>query len=249
MYKLKGYKKFAVMSISTIMFMCGVLISTYYYTKIKVYGDSGSNEIVAAEEPISDQLPDEEIAFLEDYVFGQWRFVEQIFSLDESENSHYNTTSNFSDIGVEELKSNVVIYLSINSIETVQGTGQNTLSNAKDFYLYFMWSGLNWSSHPQYNIQELNTDMIHLEDLYCREGHDVPLPDAENFIKVTYSLNYEGQSFSLIRYPTDGLKGRNLADVLYIDPNDIDSIYMEFCGLWRMERDNSYYGTGGKSQY
>jgi len=68
MYKLKGDKKFAVMSISTIMFMCGVLISTYYYTKIKVYGDSGSNEIVAAEEPISDQLPDEEIAFLEDYV-------------------------------------------------------------------------------------------------------------------------------------------------------------------------------------
>ena len=100
MYKFFWGNKFVVVSIGTIMFMCGILASTYYFTKIKVYEDSVTNERIAIEEPISSQLPEEEIAFLEEYVIGQWRFSEQIISLDENKNTHYNTTSNFSDIGV-----------------------------------------------------------------------------------------------------------------------------------------------------
>lgn len=30
---------------------------------------------------------------------------------------------------------------------------------------------------------------------------------------------------------------------------EIDIIYIDFCGLWKMERDDNYYGTDGKSEH
>ncbi|MDL2302265.1 hypothetical protein LJC58_07915 [Lachnospiraceae bacterium OttesenSCG-928-D06] len=132
---------------------------------------------------------------------------------------------------------------------TMITSNQDFLSDSGDMYLYAMWSGFNWSSNPRYKIANVDTNIIHLEDLYYDKGHDIQFPGAENFIKVTYSIDNESQSFIQISYPTEGIKGRNLADIIYIDPNDSNTIYLEFCGLWKMERDNNQYGTGGKSSY
>lgn len=193
-------------------------------------------------------LTNEEEYFLEKHIYGQWKFTERLYGLDQSKNIHFDKLSNFSDIGVEELKEHTVIYFSKNLISPIEGISQNTLSDARDMYLYLMWGGFDSSFNPIYDIEKLNRDIIHLEDLYYSKGHDIQLSGSEKFLKITYDLYNESESYSMISFP-HLFGGRSLADVLYVDPSNTDVIYLEFCGLWKMERDNNNYNTGGKSEY
>ena len=209
-------------------------------------------EVDIQEEPLEEQneqgdrdfyeLTEEEEKFLQEYLYGQWRFSERIIEIDENNNFNYNSFPNISDIGVEEIKAVRLLYED-SSVSITVKIGQDTFTNARDMYLFAAHGGFSWSDNPIYSINEMDTDSIILKDVYnIYNGYEVTVEGLENYIHVHYSVPTEkselhGNIFSC--FGSD----------IYINPSDTDVIYIDFCGLWKMERDDSYYGTNSKSEY
>lgn len=181
------------------------------------------------------------LAFLKEHLFGQWRFSERVFALDDSKSILYDTTSNISKEGQEELKKSVVLCYQDDYVDFPVRIGQNSFTNARDMFLFGAYGGFQWVRNPIYRIEKLDTNNINLEDFYDLDGHDVQLTGTQNFIKVTYQTEIGNEE------DTERKGGRIFANVIYINPNNKDTIYVDFCGLWRMERDKNNYNTGGKS--
>lgn len=188
-------------------------------------------------------LSDEDLTFLEDHLFGQWRFSERIIALDQTQNIFYDTNSNISDIGVEELKKNMVISFSEDYIEFPVSITQNSLSNAKDMFLFGKYGGFQTVQFPIYEIVDNNTNMIALKDIYLTEPYYVYLSDANHYMKVSYTTQLNNGEYAQRKI------SYNFLSRIYIDPDDTDTIYVDFCGLWSMERDDINYSTAGKSKY
>lgn len=185
-------------------------------------------------------LTNTDIRFLEDHLYGQWRFSERLSVLDESKNNYYDSNSNISYDGVDALKENIVISYEKNSVWFPVNMNQTSFTSARDMFLFGEQGGFQSVQNPIYLIEVLNNDIINLKDIYYQKGHDIRFSGAENFLKVSYYIHL-GQG------PYTQKMGRNFANVIYIDPNNTDTIYVDFCGLWEMERDYNNYRTGGKS--
>jgi hypothetical protein len=185
--------------------------------------------------------------FLERHLFGQWRFAERIISVDSSgESMLYDTVFNISDEGVEEFREHTVLYYSEQSAEFVVRVGQRTFTNPRDMFLFGAYGGFNWIQNPHYQIEEMNSDTVTLRNIYAAGGANTyteRIPGFENYIRVYCAAQSDEGLY------TPRLMGRFLADTIYINPNDENTIYVEFCGIWRMERDNRNFGTGTTSEY
>ncbi len=231
-----------------------IFLSGYFLSKIPTsqnstgfctpenYPADGSNK----EEPFL-SLTNNEIIFLEEHLFGQWRFSERLFELDESHNTAYNTTYNISDLGSEELKKNIVIHYDKDWIQFAIPVTQNSFTSAKDMFLFGKNGGFLSVKEPVYSIEKMDSDIINLSNVCTdTQQYNIQLFGAENFLKIKYYTQYDLGDQSEFK---QGQVKKNFSNIIYINPNSKDTVYVDFCGLWRMERDEKYYGPGGKSKY
>ena len=182
-------------------------------------------------------LTEKDMEFLKEHLFGQWAFSRRLVALDEGLNKYQGTVSNFSAQGVEELKEMRFTY----------GEGdvrplllRRFLSNPTDMYLFGIYGGLNLVYLPYYHIDtEVDEGNILLTDLYGEGTYSVEFPEDKELVRVYYNWGYDETA-----YPSVSMiyMGSNI----YIDPEDTETIYVDFGGLWEMKRDNDYYGTNGK---
>ena len=200
-----------------------------------------SEEAEPLQEEETDTLSEEDRAFLEEHIYGQWRFSDRIVEMDEDNNNHYGAISNISDVGVEELKRTVVILYGEESVEFPIEIGQNSFSYAQDMYLFAAHGGFSWTRKPIYKINKMNTDTVVLKDIYnWAYRYKVHMPGWENYIHVTYATkNQDSRQY--------GNKLSFFGSDIYVNPNDTDTIYIDFCGLWEMTRDYNNYSTSTKN--
>lgn len=185
----------------------------------------------------TDALSEEDRAFLEEHIYGQWRFADRIVELDQNNNIHNGGISNISDVGVEELKRTVVICYEDDCFWCPGDIGQNTFSYAQDMYLFGMYNGFSWTKDPVYSINEMDTDKVVIWDIYkWNLRYEVRMPGWEDYVHVEYSLPRPTAVYG------NGGIGLFCNDI-YVDPSDTDTIYVDFCGLWKMTRDENNYST------
>ena len=188
----------------------------------------------------TDTLSEEDRTFLEEHVYGQWRFSNRVIELDENNNIYYGAAPNISDVGVEELKQTVVIFYDESSVDFAVKIGQDSFSYAQDMFLYAAYGGFSSTMKPIYKINEMSTDKIVLGDMYnWRYSYEVKMPGWEDYIHVSYRAKSNPDSFVMGKYFT------YFCSDIYVNPNDTDTIYVDFCGLWEMTRDDKNYGAGG----
>ena len=189
-------------------------------------------------------LAEEEEIFLQEHLYGQWRFSERIIKIGGDHNFQNGMEPNISDVGATQLKKSVRLYYDERSVEFTVEIGQNSFTYPQDMYLFAAHGGFSWSRSPVYTVNALEEDVITLKDVYNKDGYKAPAEWMENFTHVTY--------FTMQDTKKSGPRGNiftYFGSDVYIDPNDKDTIYIDFCGLWKMERDDNYYGTGGKSEF
>lgn len=205
--------------------------------------EEDNGEDVANEEELFFGMTQNE--FLEEHLFGQWRFVERVIDIQPKFNFYHGADPNISDVGVEELKRTVLLYYSSDSVELPINIGQNSFTHPQDMYLFAAYGGFMWTSKPVYALEYQNRGFITLANVYdIFEGYRVWIDWMDGFVHVHYYVPAEIGEPQLC-----GDKFTYFGRDIYIDPEDTDTIYIDFCGLWRMERDDTYYGTNGKSEY
>lgn len=189
-------------------------------------------------------LTEEEKLFLESHLYGQWKFSERIVEIGEDNNFQYGAKPNISDIGVEELKESARIMYEDTYVGFTVKIGQNSFTYAQDMYLFANHGGFSWSRNPVYRFDVVEEDTITLRDVYNMDGYKISAEGMKDFIHVKYftkpDRNDSGVQGNIFTY---------FGSDIYIDPDDYNAIYVDFCGLWKMERDDNYYGTNGKSEY
>lgn len=191
----------------------------------------------AAEECWGPALTEEDRSFLEEHLYGQWTFSERLFTLYDSTEILGNYEFNFSDEGVEALKKVRITYE-----EDYVGMryGQDSFTNHRDFFLFGAYGGLNSVRHPVFHMGgKSDGSRLRLNVIYIPEGQYVQLPEKKELVKVYYNLGYDVNVNPSVMGDYAGMH-------VYIDPNDTETIYLDFCGLWRMERDRNNYNTNGK---
>ena len=189
----------------------------------------------------TEPLSEEEQQFLEEHLYGQWRFAERVVEIDDTNHDRQGVTANISDAGVEELKQIAVLLYEEAAIQFSVEIGQDSFSNAQDMYLFAANGGVSWTRKPIYEMNRLDTDTIVLRDVYnWREGYEVQMQGWEDYVHVHYYVPDEQESMQ------HGNIYSAFGSDIYVNPNDTDTIYIDFCGLWEMTRDDTNYSTNGK---
>lgn len=175
---------------------------------------------------------------LDRHLYGQWVFTERLQEVEKYRGIE-DWKTNFSMQGVEEMK-NVVI-----SYEKTEVYGyhyeQSTFKDAGDMYLYMIYGGANPVAFPVYHVNyEVDENDIYLRDLVNLKGKSIKFPGKDKLVKIYYNLGYDEHSTNPVI-----MGGNYLGNIVYIDPDDTESIYMDFCGLWKLER--YQYGRLGRN--
>lgn len=154
----------------------------------------------------NETLDYKDIIFLEDHVWGEWKFSEKI-------------DSPISCIGEKEIQSVHVVY--DKDFVKAEGYDQNTFSNAEDIFWYTKYNGNEQASLPVYHI---------IGDEAEADWRLAPLVNDSEIVQVYYDLGYDANYKPSVRelFPFQG--------TIYVDPDNINSLYLSFCGLWEMER-------------
>lgn len=164
-------------------------------------------------------LNDGDAELLQDYIFGQWRFSKRLIALEES-----TYGENFSEQAIEEMKDFIVTY--DEKFVLASGYDQKTFSNRKDILLYTEFGGDSEVNLPVYHV-ERNVD----EDNICLQyGSYVQFPIECELIYVCYDLGYN------VRNKPSVATDNYFADSIYVNLDDRNTIYLDFCGLWELKR-------------
>ena len=168
----------------------------------------------------------EDAVFLRQHLFGKWRFFKRILALRSSE-EYFDDSSNFSVRGVEEIKK-VSIIFDAKSVSK-EGYDQNTFSKGKDIELFTGYDTYTEVNMPVYHVdRDVKADEIYLScGIY---GEHVQFPIACEIVAVYYSLGYN---------INDNPAVLGSGFYIYVNTEDTDTIYLDFCGLWELKRVNA----------
>lgn len=181
-------------------------------------------------------LTEEDMEFLEKHLFGQWEFSKRLIALDEGKEN----ISNFSDFGMEELKEIRFTY-EVRSVRPI--FLRKFFTDVKDMYLFGIYGGLNIVDLPYYHIDtDVDENNICLTDIYGTGNCFVQFPKEKELVRVYYNLGYDETN-------NPSINGIYMGSNIYIDPDDTNTIYLDFGGLWEMKRDEQNYDTNGKQKY
>lgn len=154
-------------------------------------------------------------------------------------------SSNISKVGMEELKKAVVIDYEKDTVYFPIEIRQGSFTYPQDMYLFAAYGGFSWADKPIYSIEKMDSDIVVLKDVYnAEQSYQVQIDGLENFYHVRYTVLAFRQK-SVCRGNIFSLFGSDI----YINPADENTIYIDFCGLWRMERDRVNYSTSGKYEH
>lgn len=198
---------------------------------------------------ISDyELTEEETRFLKDHLFGRWNFSERVVELGGEKNGE-KTESNFSTSGVDTIqikpelpyrvRSQTKPHISYGREMVIIFFHKNSslFCDSQDVFLYGLYGGFAEVTFPAYSIEVMETDHIFLDDIYSETGYyEAQVEGMEGFVHVSYSRLDSKETMREIGYYP--------ANDIYIDPNNTEIIYIDFCGLWKMERARSGEGKG-----
>lgn len=182
------------------------------------------------------ELTEDEEDFFQEHVVGAWSFSERIIALEE-EGAY---TSNFSEQAIKELEN---VWIIIHE-DVVQKSGYHwdTFSEPDDIYLFAAYGGTAPVRYPVYHIESnVDEERILLRNIYADEGvYYAPFPEECELVHVFYDLGYDEEE-----YPS--VDTYYCANDFYVDPDNTDVLYLNFCGLWKLERQRDTYGPSGKS--
>lgn len=235
--KLKKIIKISIISAGA----CVMAMAGYNYCS-KIDSKKKQDEIQAIKERItardaswgnlmmwqwrSNLTEEEDEKFIEEHVFGTWRFSKRLAALDDGGNG----IANFSEQGVEELKNMGIIYDDIRVTKKNLNEYKNCfLSKPGDIFLFTEYGGDKSVRYPTYYIErEVDEERIKLKNISGEEIY-IQLPEECELIHVYYDLDYDEEN-------NPSVLGYYLANDLYVNPDDKDTLYLNFCGLWELKR-------------
>lgn len=203
--------------------LCAVLLSGILYKVINFYETSNTEK--------TDSTDDEKQIFLKEHVYGTWKLEERVYTLK-------NTEMDFSDEGLNALQ-NMTFYISPYQVSFLDKE-YNLFQNPKDAYLFGMYGGYVQVFYPDYEVSDvLQIDLTEdvrgyeqVTNIYSQCGYDeIFLSDmgVEKIRDVSYSDDmYKGYY--------DPCYYGELPDRLYVDVDQPDVLYLEFCGIWKLQR-------------
>lgn len=170
-------------------------------------------------------LTEEEEEFLQKHIFGDWYFSKRIIALEEGAGS----VANFSEQGIEEIKGNVFMRYSRYFVNN-SGYAGNTFSKTADIYIFAAYGGMTSVKYPVYHIEtEVDEEKLALHHIYMADNVSyASFPEECELIHVFYDLGYDEQENSSVDV--------YYAGDIYVNPEDMDVFYLDFCGLWEMKR-------------
>lgn len=160
---------------------------------------------------------------LEEHVYGTWVFAHRLYDLEEAEFS-------ISGQGVEEIVENMDIAFGENY--EWHFCGQDSLSNPRDVYLYFAYGGGNGARCVWHVWDEADTRNIRLRNVLSEKDSYIHFKEKEKLVEVSYDLGYNA-------YENPSAQVYGFGSHLYIDPEDRETLYLDFCGLWELKRKDS----------
>lgn len=198
----------------------------------------GEERILAGKESrdterLERQMSDEDEKIVDEHLLGDWEFSERIIPLEEE----YDGSLSFSEQGLEELK-NIIIDFKINGDYFVgrKYDDRDAFSNPGDVFLFKLYAGFSISPtlygfRVERNVDE---DRLGLRHIISREGdyeeYEAAFPGDCELVHLTYDMSYDTKENPVLLpeiYP---------AASVYIDLDDDETIYLDFCGLWKMKR-------------
>ena len=181
--------------------------------------------------PWYEELTEDEREFLEEHVVGEWSFSERVIALEEG----------FSEQAVKNLDNISIVFH--NDVVQCVGYRQSTFLKPEDIYLFAAYGGEAPVRDPVYHIDSnVDEERICLRDIYADEGvYYAPFPEECELVHVYYDLGYDEEN-----YPSVDVY--YFADDFYVDPDNTEVLYLNFGGLWKLERQMDTYGSGGKSE-
>ena len=168
------------------------------------------------------QSESEDEKFLEKYVYGEWNISKRLSGL-ASDGKAYGWKGNISEQGVEEMKEGTTIWYRQERVSSWQAD----FTKPEDVYLFYAYGGNNDAYLPVYHVWG-ETDEIRLRNIYGKDEY-VEMEEGKKLIEVTYDLGYDiARESAVMAYC--------FASHLYADPEDTDTLYLDFCGLWELKR-------------
>lgn len=169
--------------------------------------------------------------FLYEHLLGVWQFEERIIPLKED----YDGSINFTGQGLEEIKEISLAFYCDPTMVRFEELDENSFSDSKDVFLFWMYAGHDTVWDVAYYIdEEVDESRLGLRHIISQDGeyeeYEAAFPGDCELVHVTYDLSYDTEENPVLlpeTYP---------AASVYIDPEDDETIYVDFCGLWKMKR-------------
>jgi len=187
---------------------------------------------------------------LQEYVYGQWRFVERIETrttdvIPEETPEDYSIRD-FSEQAADEIKKNCVLYIGPDMaymMGNVPFTDIEEEFRRQVVRMYYGGGALGVHWLPQYYIAPMEQNLVldYKETSFSDLRESDCLAEIENLQRV----NIVTSDFSLLdRYEANYAvfdAPHWSAEKFYYSPSEPDVFYMEFCGIWKLERDYTDY--------
>ncbi len=187
-------------------------------------------ELAAMDVECVPDLTDEERKFIEEHVYGKWKFNARLYKLKESEGGNEGMPDNFSDQGVAELISGKGNFIFFDMRFTSISFEQTALSSPGDVYLCFVYSR-GFILNEWHVWGEVDAGNIRVRNAFRAEDDYVSLEGKDRLVEIT-SDNGIVKSV----YGDDNSYNDCCTRHLYADPGDTDTLYLDLCGLWELKR-------------
>lgn len=139
---------------------------------------------------------------------------------------------------------NIVVNFGVDRINIVSGLNQETFADVQDIYAFSDYGGFLSTELPVYRVRkDINTSSVPL----YKDFGTVNMSEKEELVLVDCSLGYLENSIYRPTVGEDNGFPCLYLRYLYIDPEDTDTMYVNFCGMWELKRDKQNYSTCGKS--
>lgn len=203
--------------------LCAVLLSGILYKIINFYEPNNTEK--------TDSTDDEKQIFLKEHVYGTWKLEERVYTLK-------NTEMDFSDEGLNALQ-NMTFYISPYQVSFLDKE-YNLFQNPKDAYLFGMYGGYAQVFYPDYEVSDvLQIDLTEdvrgyeqVTNIYSQCGYD-EIFFSDMGVKKIRDISYSDDMYK--GYYNPSYYGE-LPDRFYVDVDQPDVLYLEFCGIWKLQR-------------
>ncbi len=203
--------------------LCAVLLSGILYKVINFYETNNTEK--------TDSTDDEKQIFLKEHVYGTWKLEERVYTLK-------NTEMDFSDEGLNVLQ-NMTFYISPYQVSFLDKE-YNLFQNPKDAYLFGMYGGYAQVFYPDYEVSDvLQIDLTEdvrgyeqVTNIYSQCGYD-EIFFSDMGVKKIRDISYSDDMYK--GYYNPSYYGE-LPDRFYVDVDQPDVLYLEFCGIWKLQR-------------